>query len=103
MHGYNNGAITTDGFGRWDIPLYEQAYHPYANLFGVSAPFTWVGVTNTRAWLAGPGTASYPGDNDGIPAEGYDRDHIAFGTLVAALPTRTPGLPTLPSGLTATW
>jgi hypothetical protein len=101
--GYNNAAITTDGRGRWDIAFYEQAYHPYANLFGIASPFTWLGVTNTRAWLAGPGTVTYPGDNDGIPAEGYDRDHVAFGTLVAALPTRTLGLPVLPSGLVATW
>jgi fibronectin type 3 domain-containing protein len=99
--GYNNGSITVDGRGRWDIAFYEQAYHPYANLFGIASPWTWLGVTNTRAWLAGTGSVTYPGDNDGIAAEGYDRDHVAFGTLVAALPPRTAGLPVLPSGLVA--
>jgi fibronectin type 3 domain-containing protein len=87
--GYNNGGITSDGRGRWDIPFYEQAFHPYQNLFGIASPYTEQAVLATRA--------------DGGSAEGYDRDHVAFGTLVAALPPRTPGLPVLPSGLVATW
>ena len=87
--GYNNGGITSDGRGRWDIPFYEQAFHPYQNLFGIASPYTEQAVLATRA--------------DGGGAEGYDRDHVGFGTLVFALPARTAGLPVLPSGLAATW
>jgi len=76
-----SGAINQ--LGTW-FPLWEQAYAPYQNMIGISAPWTSNAVVEERP-------------------EGYDRDHIAFGTLVAALPTRTPGLPIMPSGLTTTW
>jgi fibronectin type 3 domain-containing protein len=83
----NGGLITGSGglatLGDWN-PLWEQAFNPYQNLIGVTALWTSNAVNQVRP-------------------EGYDRDHIAFGTLVAALPTRTHGLPVLPSGLTATW
>jgi fibronectin type 3 domain-containing protein len=87
--GLNNSGLISqtanaiNQLGTW-FPLWEQAFHPYQNLIGVSAPWTSNAVAQERP-------------------EGYDRDHIAFGTLVAALPTRTSGLPILPSGLTATW
>lgn len=90
--GYSNGSITSDGRGRWDLIFYEQVFHPYQNLFGVSAPWTWAGITNTRNYFL---------TNSGIAAETYDRDHVGFGTLVFALPVRTAGLPVLPSGLIA--
>src|ERR1019366_1809139 len=84
----NSGLISQTAnainqLGTW-FPLWEQAFHPYQNLIGVSAPWTSNAVNQVRP-------------------EGYDRDHIAFGTLVAALPPRTFGLPVMPSGLTATW
>jgi len=94
--GYNNGGITFDGRGRWDLSYFELSFHPYENLFGIASPWIWAGVTNTRAHFAGP-----DGNNDGIYAERYDRDHVAFGTLVSALPAPTPGLPLLPIGLSA--
>jgi hypothetical protein len=87
--GLNNSGLISqtanaiNQLGTW-YPLWEQAFNPYQNLIGVSAPWTSNAVVQERP-------------------EGYDRDHIAFGTLVAALPTRTAGLPILPSGLTATW
>jgi fibronectin type 3 domain-containing protein len=84
----NSGLISQtpnaiNDLGTW-YPLWEQAFHPYQNLIGVTALWTSNAVAQERP-------------------EGYDRDHIAFGTLVAALPTRIPGLPILPSGLTTTW
>jgi fibronectin type 3 domain-containing protein len=78
-----NGSIATLDLGQWDF-LWEQVYNPYQNLVGVTAPWSSNAVTKVRP-------------------EGFDRDHIAFGTLVASLPNRTPGLPIMPSGLTATW
>ncbi|MEO5914385.1 MAG: autotransporter-associated beta strand repeat-containing protein [Luteolibacter sp.] len=41
--------------------------------------------------------------NDGIQAERYDRDHVAFGTLVFALPVRNADLPQVPAAPSATW
>ena len=76
-----SGAINQ--LGTW-FPLWEQALAPYQNMIGVAAPWTSNAVVQERP-------------------EGYDRDHIAFGTLVAALPPRTVGLPVMPSGLGATW
>lgn len=86
--GLANGALVSGSgglasVGNW-YPLWEQAFHPYQNLIGIAAPWTSNAVSRVRP-------------------EGYDRDHIAFGTLVAALPARTAGLPILPSRLTATW
>ncbi len=75
------GAINQ--LGTWN-PLWEQAYDPYQNIIGILAPWTSYAVIQARP-------------------EGFDRDHIAFGTLVAAMPTRTAGLPVMPSGLTAIW
>src|ERR1017187_5135213 len=86
--GLNNSGLISqtanaiNQLGTW-FPLWEQAFHPYQNLIGLSAPWTSNAVAQERP-------------------EGYDRDHIACGTLVAALPQRAPGLPILPSGLTAT-
>lgn len=82
--GPSNGSITTTGLGTTEASMWEQAFHPYQNLIGLPAPWSSNMVNLVRP-------------------EEYDRDHIAFGTLVAALPPRTPGLPVLPSGLTATW
>ncbi|MFO1487741.1 MAG: hypothetical protein U1F65_04615, partial [Verrucomicrobiota bacterium] len=82
--GPSNSSLTTTGLGTTYNPFWEQAFHPYANLIGVAAPWTSNMVNVVRP-------------------EDYDRDHIAFGTLVAALPPRAPGLPVMPSGLTATW
>ena len=84
----NSGLISQTAnaiadLGTW-YPLWEQALAPYQNMIGLSAPWTSNAVSQERP-------------------EGYDRDHIAFGTLVCALPPRTPGLPIMPSGLTATW
>jgi hypothetical protein len=76
-----SGAINQ--LGTW-FPLWEQALAPYQNVIGLSAPWTSNAVAQERP-------------------EGYDRDHIAFGTLVCALPPRISGLPIMPSGLTATW
>lgn len=90
--GMNNGGITSIGRGRFDLIFLEQAFHPYQNLFGLDAPWTWAGVTNTRNYFL---------TNSGFAAELYDRDHVGFGTLVFALPTRAAGLPVLPSGLAA--
>ena len=87
--GLNNSGLISqtanaiNQLGTW-FPLWEQAFNPYQNLIGVAALWTSNAVAQERP-------------------EGYDRDHLAFGTLVAALPTRTPGLPIMPSGLTATW
>lgn len=81
--GPSNNSLTTTGLGTTYNPFWEQAYHPYANLIGLAAPWTSNMVNVVRP-------------------EDYDRDHIAFGTLVAALPPRAAGLPVLPSGLTAT-
>lgn len=75
------GAINQ--LGTW-YPLWEQAFDPYQNMIGISAPWTSNAVMRARP-------------------EGFDRDHIAFGTLVAAMPNRTPGLPVMPSGLTVVW
>lgn len=93
--GMNNGGITSDGRGRWDLTFYEQAFHPYENLLGVASPWTWGAITNTRNYFA----TNY---GDGYQAERYDRDHVGFGTLVAALPPRLAGLPVVPGGLVAT-
>ena len=84
----NSGLISQTAnaianLGTW-YPLWEQALAPYQNIIGLAAPWTANAVAQERP-------------------EGYDRDHIAFGTLVCALPPRTPGLPIMPSGLTATW
>jgi fibronectin type 3 domain-containing protein len=84
----NTGLITqTAGalaqVGTW-FPLWEQAFNPYQNMIGLAAPWSSNAVAQIRP-------------------EGYDRDHIAFGTLVAALPPLTAGLPVMPSGLGATW
>jgi hypothetical protein len=82
--GMANGGLTTTGLGTTYNPFWEQAFHPYQNLIGLPAPWTSNMVNVVRP-------------------EDYDRDHIAFGTLVAALPPRAAGLPLMPSGLTATW
>jgi hypothetical protein len=84
----NSGLISQTAnaianLGTWYY-LWEQAFDPYQNMIGVPAPWTSNAVMQARP-------------------EGYDRDHIAFGTLVAAMPTRTAGLPIMPSDLTATW
>jgi hypothetical protein len=84
-----NGGITTTGRGRWDLFFWEQAYYAYQYKLGYAAPFTEIAVAETRALAAG--------------AEGYDRDHVAFGTIVFALDPRTVGLPVVPAGLTAIW
>lgn len=76
-------ANAIDDLGTWYY-LWEQAYNPYQNMIGVPAPWTYYAVTQDRP-------------------EGYDRDHIAFGTLVCALPPLASGLPVMPSGLTTTW
>lgn len=87
--GLNNGGLISqtagaiNDLGTW-YPLWEQAYGPYQNLIGLAAPWTSNAVTQERP-------------------EGYDRDHIAFGTLVAALPPRSAGLPVMPSNLTVSW
>ena len=87
--GLNNSGLISqtanaiNQLGTW-FPLWEQALAPYQNMIGIAAPWTSNAVVQERP-------------------EGYDRDHIAFGTLVAALPTRIAGLPIMPSGLTATW
>jgi hypothetical protein len=82
--GPGNGGLTTVGLGTTLAPYWERAFHTYQNLIGVPAP--WCSNMVNR-----------------IRPEGYDRDHVAFGTLVSALPTRTVGLPVLPSELSATW
>jgi fibronectin type 3 domain-containing protein len=84
----NSGLISQTAnaianLGTW-YPLWEQALAPYQNLIGLAAPWTSNAVAQDRP-------------------EGYDRDHVAFGTLVCALPPRSAGLPVMPSGLTATW
>ncbi|MGH7953706.1 MAG: alginate lyase family protein, partial [Limisphaerales bacterium] len=81
--GLANGKITTLDLGEWNY-LWEQVYNPYQNMIGIAAPWSSNAVTHVRP-------------------EGFDRDHIAFGTLVCALPPRAPGLPIMPSGLSATW
>ncbi len=85
--GMRNGSLTTDGLGRWDIYFWEQAYHPYQNMLGVAAPFTEQAVAETRSEAGG--------------ADGYDRDHIGFGTLVFALEPRDANLSVVPTGLQA--
>jgi hypothetical protein len=75
------GALAN--LGTWYY-LWEQAYNPYQNMIGIAAPWSSNAVAHDRP-------------------EGYDQDHVAFGTLVTALPARTAGLPVMPSGLTATW
>jgi fibronectin type 3 domain-containing protein len=76
-----SGAINQ--LGTWYY-LWEQAFDPYQNMIGIAAPWTSNAVIQARP-------------------EGYDRDHIAFGTLVAAMPPRTSGLPVMPSNLTTVW
>lgn len=82
--GMANGNLTTTGLGTTWAPFWERGFHSYQNLFGLPAP--WCSNVVNR-----------------IRPEGYDRDHIAFGTLVSALPPRAAGLPILPSGLNASW
>ncbi|HEU5396942.1 MAG TPA: hypothetical protein VFV81_07235, partial [Verrucomicrobiae bacterium] len=84
----NSGLISQTAnalanLGTW-YPFWEQALAPYQNMIGLAAPWTSNAVVHERP-------------------EGYDRDHIAFGTLVAAMPPLPPGLPIMPSGLVATW
>lgn len=76
-------ADAIDDLGTWYY-LWEQAYNPYQNMIGVPAPWSYYAVTQDRP-------------------EGFDRDHIAFGTLVCALPPLVSGVPVMPSGLTAMW
>ena len=82
--GRANGGLTTTGLGTTFSPFWEHAFHTYQNLFGLSAP-----------WCSNMVNVVRPED--------YDRDHVAFGTLVSALPPRTAGLPLLPTAVTATW
>lgn len=82
--GLANGSLTTTGLGVTYSPFWERAFAAYQNLIGFSAPWCSNMVNKIRP-------------------EDYDRDHIAFGTLVSALPPRVAGLPIMPSGLTATW
>jgi autotransporter-associated beta strand protein len=80
--GIPNAGLTTIGRGTVWAPFWEQVLHPYQNRIGLAAPFAEQAVAVVRP-------------------EGYDRDHVGFGSLVHALPTRTAGLAILPSGLAA--
>jgi hypothetical protein len=77
-----SGAINQ--LGTW-FDLWAQAFNPYQNMIGIAAPWS----SNAASMV--------------LPANYYDRDHIAFGNLVGSMPPRTAGLPIMPSGLMAIW
>jgi fibronectin type 3 domain-containing protein/regulation of enolase protein 1 (concanavalin A-like superfamily) len=78
--GYLNGTLCprTGTWSTWAA----QIFHPHQNLLGIPAPFSGQVVAATQP-------------------EGYNRDHVGFGTIVYTLDPRPAGLPVVPNGLTA--